>query len=105
MFFLILLVCCEQRAHTCRAVTETGWYNSYEQSVGMEGWRPFRKNRHWRQGGGVTFHVSDRLECTELSLGMDEESIKSLWVRIKGRAGTGDRGDLLHVTQPGRLSG
>ena len=26
----------------------------------------------------------------ELHLGMDEELTKSLWVRIKGRAGTGD---------------
>lgn len=75
----------------------------------MEGWRPFRKSRHCRQGGSVTFYVSDWLEstelhpkCMELSLGMDEEPIKSLWVRIKGRAETGDRGDLLHTTQPGR---
>lgn len=40
----------------------------------------------------------------ELSLGMDEESIKNLWVRIEGRAETGDRGVLLQVSQP-ELSG
>lgn len=90
---------------TRAGLLESGWHNSYEWSVGMEEWRPFWKNRHWRQGGGVTFRVSDWLECMELSLGMDEESIRSLRVRIKGRAGTGDRGDLLHITQPGRLSG
>jgi len=30
------------------------------------------------------------MECMELHLGVDEEPTKSLWVRIKGRAGTGD---------------
>lgn len=74
----------------CRAVTEMGWHNSYVGSVGMEGCRPFRKSRHWRQGGSVTY-ISDWLECTELhleckelSLGMDEESIGS---RLKRRQG------------------
>lgn len=43
------------------------------------------------------------LECMELSLGMEEQSTKNLWVRIKGRAETGDSGDLLQVAQPGRL--
>ena len=40
--------------------------------------------------GGVTLYVSDQLECLELCLGMDEELTESLWVRIKGKAGTGD---------------
>ena len=30
------------------------------------------------------------MEHTEFCLGMEEELTKSLWVRIKGRAGTGD---------------
>ncbi|GAB0203140.1 hypothetical protein GRJ2_002779600 [Grus japonensis] len=41
-------------------------------------------------GGGVTLYVNDQLECMELCLGMDEEPTESLWVRIKGSAGTGD---------------
>lgn len=51
-----------------------------------------------RKGVGGKEEVSllcQWLECTELSLGMDEESTKNLGVRIKGRAGTGDSGDLL----------
>ncbi|KAM9591189.1 uncharacterized protein ACIBXB_006085 isoform 1-T2 [Morphnus guianensis] len=40
--------------------------------------------------GGVTLYVNDQLECMEPCLGMDEELTESLWVRIKGRAGTGD---------------
>ncbi|GAB0179465.1 hypothetical protein GRJ2_000411800 [Grus japonensis] len=71
-------------------ITETWWDGSYEWSVGMEGERLFRKDRQGRQGGGVALYVNDQLECMELCLGMDEELTKSLWVRIKGRAGTGD---------------
>jgi len=57
--------------------------------------------------GGVTLYVNDQLEYMELCLGMDEELTESSWVRIKGRAGTGDItvGGLLQATQPGRPSG
>ncbi|GAB0190160.1 hypothetical protein GRJ2_001481300 [Grus japonensis] len=40
--------------------------------------------------GAVTLYVNDQLESMELCLGMDEEPTESLWVRLKGRAGTGD---------------
>ena len=56
----------------------------------MEGHRLFRKDGPGRRGGGATLCVSDRLECMELCLGMGEEPTESLWVRIEGRAGTGD---------------
>lgn len=59
-------------------------------SVGMEGHRLFRKDRQRRRGGGVSLHVNDPMECTELCLGMDEGPSESLQVRIKGRARTGD---------------
>jgi len=42
------------------------------------------------RGWGVALYVSDLLECMELCLRMDVEPTESLWVRIKGRAGTGD---------------
>ncbi|GAB0178720.1 hypothetical protein GRJ2_000337300 [Grus japonensis] len=63
---------------------------SHDWSVGMEGTRLFRKDRQGRRGGGVTLCVNEQLECMDLHLGTDEELTKSLWVRIKGRAGTGD---------------
>jgi len=56
----------------------------------MEGYRPFRKDRQRTQGGSVSLCENDQLECMELYLGMDEEPTESLWVRIKGRAGTDD---------------
>lgn len=49
-----------------------------------------RKDRQGRQGGSVALGVNDHLECMELCLEMDEELTESLWVRIKGRTGTGD---------------
>jgi len=56
----------------------------------MEGYKLFGKDRRGRRGGGVALYVNDQLECMKLRLGMDEEPIKSLWVKIKGRARTGD---------------
>ncbi|GAB0193880.1 mitochondrial enolase superfamily member 1 [Grus japonensis] len=70
-------------------ITETWWDGSYDWSVGMEGYRLFRKDRQGRRGGGIALYINDQLECMELHLGMDEELTKSLWVRIKGRAGAG----------------
>lgn len=39
----------------------------------------------------MPLNVSDQLECLELCLGMQEEAMENLWVRIKVRAGTGDK--------------
>lgn len=41
----------------------------------------------------------DQLELMELHLGMGEEETMSLWVRVKGRTGTG--GIIMGVTQTG----
>ncbi|GAB0187672.1 hypothetical protein GRJ2_001232500 [Grus japonensis] len=71
-------------------ITETWWDSSYDWSVGMEGYRLFRKDRQGRQGGGIALYANDQLERMELHLGMKEEPTESLWVRIKGRAGAGD---------------
>ena len=56
----------------------------------MEGYRLFRKYMKGRQGEGVTLYANDQLEGMELCMGVDEELTDSLWVRNKGRAGTGD---------------
>lgn len=52
----------------------------------MEGYRPFRKDRLWRWGGGVAPYINDQLDY----LGIEEELPESLWVRIKERTGTKD---------------
>jgi len=56
----------------------------------MGGYRLFRKDRQGRRGGSVALYVKDQLECMELRLGLDEEPMESLWVKIKGRTGLGD---------------
>ncbi|GAB0204978.1 hypothetical protein GRJ2_002963400 [Grus japonensis] len=85
-----LEMCACLQGYDLIGIMEMWWDGSYDWSIGMEGYRLFRKDRQGRQGGGVTLYVSDQLECMELHLGMDEELTESLWVRIKGRAGTGD---------------
>ncbi|GAB0190981.1 hypothetical protein GRJ2_001563400 [Grus japonensis] len=83
-------MCVRLQGYDIIGITETWWDGTYDWSVGMEGYRLFRKDRQGRRGGGVTLYVNDQLECMELCLGMGEEPPESLWVSIKGRAGTGD---------------
>ncbi|GAB0185870.1 hypothetical protein GRJ2_001052300 [Grus japonensis] len=52
---------------------ETWWDGSYEWSIGMEGYRLFRKDKQRSRGGDVTLYVNDQLECMELHPGMDED--------------------------------
>ncbi|KAK4831293.1 hypothetical protein QYF61_016763 [Mycteria americana] len=85
-----LEACAHLQGYDLLGIMETWWDGSCDWSVGTKGYRLFRKDRQGRRGGGVTLYVNDQLECMELHLGMDEEPTKSLWVRIKGRAGTGD---------------
>ncbi|GAB0185603.1 hypothetical protein GRJ2_001025600 [Grus japonensis] len=82
-----LEMCVRLQGYDLIGITETWWDRSYDWSVGMEGYRLFRKDRQGRRGEAVTLYVNDQLE---LHLGMDEEPTESLWVRIKGRAGAGD---------------
>ncbi|GAB0207584.1 hypothetical protein GRJ2_003224100 [Grus japonensis] len=85
-----LETCVSLQGYDLIGITETWWDSSYDWSVGMEGYRLFRKDRQGRQGGGIALYVNDQLECMELHLGMEEEPTERLWVRIKGRAGAGD---------------
>ncbi|GAB0181485.1 hypothetical protein GRJ2_000613800 [Grus japonensis] len=85
-----LEMCTHLQGYDLIAIMEMWWDGSYDWSVGMEGHRLFRKDRQGREAEGVTLYVNDQLVCMELLLGMDEELTESLWVRIKGRAGTGD---------------
>ncbi|GAB0203231.1 hypothetical protein GRJ2_002788700 [Grus japonensis] len=81
-----LEMCARLPGYDLIGITETWWDSSYDWSVGMEGYRLFRKDGQGRRGGGVTLYVTDQLECMELHLGMDEEPTESFWVRILGRA-------------------
>lgn len=57
-------------------------------SFGMEDFRVFGKEKLGRQVGGVALYVSNWLESMEVCLEKDEDPAESLWVKIKGRAGT-----------------
>ncbi|GAB0210046.1 hypothetical protein GRJ2_003470400 [Grus japonensis] len=83
-------MCAHLQGYDLIGIMERWWNGSYDWSVGMEGYRLFRKDRQGRRGGDVALYVHDQLECMELHLGVDEEPIESFWIRIKGRAGTGD---------------
>jgi len=63
--------------------------HSYDWSIGMEGHMLFRKYRQGRRGN-VALYVRVQMQCMMFGLGMDEKPTESLWLRIKGSAGTGD---------------
>lgn len=83
-------MCAHLRSCDIIGIMEMWWEASYDWSVGMERYRVLKKHRLGRQGGGVALYVSAQLECAELCLGRDEEPTKSLWISIKGSAGTGE---------------
>ncbi|GAB0206453.1 hypothetical protein GRJ2_003110900 [Grus japonensis] len=85
-----LEVCVWSQGHDLIAITETWWDRSHDWNAVMDGYVLFRKDRPARRGGGVALYVREQLECIELRLGVDEERVESLWVRIKGQANMGD---------------
>jgi len=85
-----LETCAQVQGYDLIVIMETWWDDFCDWSIGTEGYRLFRKDRQGRQGGGVTLCVNDQLKCMELHLEVDEDLTESLWVRIKGRAGTGE---------------
>lgn len=51
----------------------------------MKGYKLLRRDRPRRHCGEVALSVRQNLESTELCLGVDDEQVESLWVRIKGQ--------------------
>ncbi|GAB0185698.1 hypothetical protein GRJ2_001035100 [Grus japonensis] len=85
-----LEICVQSQGHNLIAITETGWDSSHDWSAVMDGYILFRKDRPAQQSGGVALYVREQLERIKLCLEVDEEVVKSLWVRIKGQANMGD---------------
>ena len=81
-----LEICVWSQSHDLIAITETGWDSSCDWSAVIDGYISFRKEKPARRGGGVALYMRKQLECIELCLGVNEEGVGSLWVRIKGQA-------------------
>lgn len=56
-----------------------------------------------RTGWGATLYVREQLDCVELCLGMDEELMENLWVRIKDRTGKDDITVLICYRPPNQV--
>ncbi|GAB0209089.1 hypothetical protein GRJ2_003374600 [Grus japonensis] len=85
-----LEVCVRSQGQDLIAITEAWWDSSQDWNAVMDGYVLFRKDRPARRGGGVALYVREQLECIELRVGVDEERVESLWVRMKGQANMGD---------------
>jgi len=92
--------CVGSQGHDLIAITETWWDSSRDWNAVIASYKRFRKQRPTRHGGGLALHVREQLECIKLCLGLDEEGVESLWVRIKGRAHVGDSAVGVHYRPP-----
>ena len=70
------------------AITETWWDHSHDWSAVMDGYKLFRRDRQGRKGGGVALYIKDCFDVEELGVGNDK--VECLWVRIRRKACRGD---------------
>ena len=83
-----LEVTVQQANYDLVAITETWWDNSHDWSAVMDGYKLFRRDRQGRKGGGVALYIKDCFDVEELGVGNDK--VECLWVRIRGKACRGD---------------
>jgi len=60
-----LETCAHLQGYDFIGITERRWDGFCDWSVGMEGYRLFKKDGQGRRGGGAAFCVNDWLECME----------------------------------------
>ncbi|GAB0182550.1 hypothetical protein GRJ2_000720300 [Grus japonensis] len=78
----------QSQCYDATGISETWWEESCDWCAVMDGYRLFRRDRQGRRCWGVGLYGTEGLDCTELSVGND--TVGSLWVRIKGQANKGD---------------
>ncbi|KAK4810520.1 hypothetical protein QYF61_004483 [Mycteria americana] len=70
------------------AITETWWDDSHNWSAATDGYKPFRRDRQGRRGGGVALYLREWFDCLELDDG--DERDEGLSARIRGKANKAD---------------
>lgn len=58
------------------AITETWWDGFHDCSVAIDGYRPFRRDRQGRKGGGVALYIKKWSKFEELSLTIATSRLK-----------------------------
>ena len=77
-----------QASYDLVAITETWWDHSHDWSAVMDGCKLFRRDRRGRKCGGVALYIKEYFDVEELGVGND--IVECLWVRIRGKASMGD---------------
>ncbi len=54
----------------------------------MDGYKLFRRDRQGRKGGGVALYIKEYFDVEEL--GVRNDKVECLWIRIRGKACWGD---------------
>jgi len=80
------IVC--QATYDLVAMIETSWDQSHDWSAVMDGYKLFRRDRRGRKGGDVALDSKGCFVVEELGVGDDK--VECLWVRIRRKACRGD---------------
>lgn len=78
-----LQMCVCLQSYNVTGITEIWWDDAHDWSVGLDGYKLFRKHKQRRRGGSVALYIQDKLESMELHLRIKEEEAERLQVRIK----------------------
>lgn len=83
-------MCMQLESFDLIAAMEVRWDNLCDWNIVMKGYMLLRKDRPGKHNGGVVLYGRQQLECIELCLGVDDESVQSSSVRITGQTSKGD---------------
>lgn len=62
-----------------------GWDNLQDWNAVTDGYVLFWKDRSASRGSEVALYVREQLQCISPCLGMNDEQVESLWVRLRAR--------------------
>lgn len=68
---------------------EMWWDSSHNWNVEMKGYTVFRRDRPGRKSGEIARNVQ-HLHCFKLCLGVDDEQVESLQIRMKHQTSNSD---------------
>ncbi|TRZ23325.1 hypothetical protein HGM15179_003791 [Zosterops borbonicus] len=73
-----LEVMVQQQSCDVVTITETWWDDSHSWSTALHGYRPFRRNRKGRRGGGVALYIKKAFDT--IGIETNEDGVECPWV-------------------------
>ncbi|KAF4803676.1 hypothetical protein TURU_013867 [Turdus rufiventris] len=78
----------QHQSYDVVAIRKTRWDDSHSWNTALDGYKPFKRNRKGRRGGGVALYIREAFVA--IGIEMNDNQVECLWVRIKGKANKAD---------------